>query len=99
MEKVLAIVVLIMFVWLAIPRVTQGEWIAPTAIDPGSWVTHQTYTANYESNQLAQADSAPSQGFGWFHFDFWNDDNYRAPGIPATTADLDFRSPSTEFRD
>ena len=72
MEKFLAIVVLIIVVLIAIPHLKAGEWIAPTAIDPHSWVT--TYPLG--TPELAQANAVPSQGYGWFHFDFWNHSPY-----------------------
>ena len=89
MEKVLAIVFLIAFVWLAIPRIAHGEWIAPTAIAPNSWATQ------YDNSGYAEASDSPSNGIGWFHFDFWNHPTDQ--GQPATTQDLHFRSPSQEF--
>ena len=100
MEKFLAIVILILFVWLAIPHIVRGEWIAPTAISPNSWVTSYTVGNGLgdsnQANQLAEAASIPSQGLGWFHFDFWN--NPPTEGRPATTNDLSLRSPNKEFK-
>jgi len=89
MDKVLAIVFLIVFVWLAIPRIAQVEWIAPTAVPPNSWTTQ------YDTSGNAEALANPPEGFGWFHFDFWNHPTDQ--GQPATTQDLHFRSPSQEF--
>jgi hypothetical protein len=89
MGKILAIVFLILFVWLAIPRIVQGEWLAPTAIAPNSWVVQ------YDTTGLAEASAAPAAGFGWFHFDFWN--HPTTEGQPVTTQDLNFRSPRSEF--
>ncbi|MES2224866.1 MAG: hypothetical protein V4478_02670 [Patescibacteria group bacterium] len=66
MERILAIVVLIVVVWVAIPHVRAGEWLAPTAISPDSWV------AAYDTTGYAQASATPPEGYGWFHFDFWN---------------------------
>jgi hypothetical protein len=97
MEKVLAIVVLIIFVWLAIPRLVQGQWIAPTALMPGSWAATDTYPGTtYQSADFAQALATPPQGFGWFHFDFWNGPS--SGGEPATTQDLRLRPVSAEFQ-
>lgn len=90
MERILAIVVLIVFVWLAIPRLIQGEWIAPTAVMPNSWVA--SYAAQ---NGLANADT-PSEGFGWFHFDFWN--NPSLAGQSASASDVHLRSPRNELQ-
>ncbi len=84
MDKILAIVVLVLFVWLAIPRILQGEWLAPTASMPGSW------------NSVAEASANPPGGFGWFHFDFWNTPT--ANGQPFADTDTRLRPVSREFR-
>ena len=91
MERILAIVVLLTFVWLAIPRLIQGQWFAPTAIAPDSWVLNSPY-----DTRLAEASATPPQGFGWFHFDFWNTPTTQ--GEVITTADTRFRRPKDEFR-
>jgi hypothetical protein len=90
MDKILAIVVLVLFVWIAIPRLIHGQWIAPTAVAPNSW------EASYvRQSGLADA-SAPSTGFGWFHFDFWNHPSLQ--GQPASTNDLRLRPPKYELQ-
>jgi hypothetical protein len=96
MEKILAIAVLLIFIWLAIPRLVHGQWIAPTAVEPGSWTTQTSALVSPATAGLAEAAGTPSEGFGWFHFDFWNHPSLA--GQPATTADLHFRSPSQEFK-
>jgi hypothetical protein len=83
MEKVLAIVVLLVFVWLAIPHLAQGQWIAPTAIAPNSWVV------GYDTTGNAAALATPPQGYGWFHFDFWNTPT--TAGQPVTRSDFSLR--------
>jgi len=66
MGKILAIVGLILFVWMAIPHVKNREWLAPTPISPNSWVV------TYDTTGYAAAAAEPSTGYGWFRFDFWN---------------------------
>ncbi len=67
MGKILAIVFLILFIWVAIPHIAKGEWLAPTEIAPNSWLI-----VSPNDTDLATASASPIQGFGWFHFDFWN---------------------------
>jgi hypothetical protein len=64
--KILAIVVILVGLWYVIPHVRRGEYIAPTAIMPGSWITRD------DRSGLALAMATPPEGVGWFHFDFWN---------------------------
>ena len=60
MGKVLAIIFLVVFAWYAVPILSRGIWIAPTAYDTESWWGDQPFT--YDP-QVAQA------GYGWFNFD------------------------------
>lgn len=80
MGKVLAIVFLIVFIWWAYPFVSRGEWFAPTAVAPNTWM----------SNYLAQDDrtllATPPTGSGWFRFDFWN--NPQTPPRPIVRSDF-----------
>jgi hypothetical protein len=96
MDKFLAIVVLLAFVWLAIPRLISEQWIAPTPVAPNSWATAPSAYVSSFGAEEAQAAATPPEGFGWFHFDFWNHPTLEAQ--PASTADLKFRSPGQEFR-
>lgn len=67
MGKVLAIVFLIVFVWWAYPFVSRGVWITPTVVMPDSWM------GDYVRANNADYLATPPSGYGWFHFDFWND--------------------------
>ena len=80
MGKVLAIIFVIIFIWWAIPHFARGEWIAPTAIAPDSWVTE------WDKTGYASALATPPQGYGWFHYDAWN--NPPLEGRPVTKSDL-----------
>lgn len=102
MDKILAIAVLVVFVWLAIPRIIQGQWLSPTVTAPNTWETaynngDSVIAGNYNQPELTEADASTPAGYGWYHFDFWN----KPPitGEPATKADLQFRSPRNEFKD
>ncbi len=81
MGKVLAIVFLIVFVWWAAPLFARGEWFAPTAVMPGSWM----------ADALPADDRAllatPPEGYGVGRFDFWNKPD---PYLRSVTND-DFR--------
>jgi hypothetical protein len=81
MGKILAIVFILLFVWVAVPHLKQGEWIAPTAIAPNSWVVA------YDDTGYAAASATPIQGYGWFHFDFWNHD-VNTPGRAVSRGDF-----------
>lgn len=96
MDKILAIVILLLFVWLAIPRLIHGQWITPTAVPPNSWVVANNYPGGtHTSSSLAASASTPTQGFGWFRFDFWN---HSSPeGQPATSNDVRLRPVRYEF--
>jgi hypothetical protein len=96
MEKILAIVVLVVVAWWAVPYIAHGEFIAPTAVAPNSWVTsYNLGGSNYSGgDQVAQSASQPSQGYGFFRFDFWN--NPPTQGRPVTQSDTRLRSPSSE---
>ncbi len=62
--KVIAVIFVILFLWVGYPHFARGEWIAPTAISPGNWWLAQTPQYRYLGK--------PTQGYGWFRFDFWN---------------------------
>lgn len=64
MGKILATIFLIIFIWIAYPHFSRGEWIAPTALPPGYWGLE--YAPQY--TYLAE----PESGYGWFRFDFWH---------------------------
>ncbi len=66
MGKVLAIIGVILLVWVMYPHVRAGEFIAPTAIAPDTWMSD--YVSSHGQDYLA----TPPQGYGWFRFDFWN---------------------------
>lgn len=80
MEKVLAIVFLIIFVLFAIPHLRRGEWIAPTAIAPYGWPLEST------DPNLRPYLATPPEGYGWFRFDFWNIPP--SPGRPVRRSDF-----------
>jgi hypothetical protein len=83
MEKVLAIVVLVVVLWVAIPHLMAGEWLAPTAVAPHSWIT------SYDTTGYAAASATPPEGYGWFHFDFW--DNPSPTGRSVQKDDFSLR--------
>jgi hypothetical protein len=85
MDKFLAIVLLIIVILIAIPHIKAGEWFAPTAVMPNSWIT----TSQLDDDSLAQANAVPSTGSGMFHFDFWNHSPYDAR--PIQKSDFDIR--------
>ncbi len=90
MEKVLAIVVLIVALLIAAPHIKAGEWLAPTPVMPGSWVT------TYDTTGNAAAAATPPEGYGWFHFDFWNNGPSSAgrsfsEGRPVQKGDFNIR--------
>ncbi|GEM_PF-1485096 len=85
MERVLAIVVLVVVIWWAVPFIAHGQWFAPTGIAPNSWVT------GYDTTGLAAAASTPTEGYGVFHFDFWN--NSSPQGRPVTKNDFRLEKP------
>ncbi|HWC58004.1 MAG TPA: hypothetical protein VG621_03605 [Candidatus Paceibacterota bacterium] len=76
--KVIAVIFLIVFFLVAIPSLMRGEWIAPTALPPDSWIVA-------EAPQYASL-AAPSSGYGWFRFDVWN--NPPREGRPVTRGDF-----------
>ncbi|MEO5646071.1 MAG: hypothetical protein ABIQ91_01190 [Candidatus Paceibacterota bacterium] len=95
MGKILAIVFLILFIWVAIPHIAKGEWIAPTAIAPNSWLAGNSYNnqlanASFGAPEVSKAAASPVQGYGWFHFDFWKHDP-SAPGRVVTKSDFSLR--------
>ena len=73
MGKVLAIIFLVVFCWYAVPILSKGIWIAPTAY-PDYWWDEQPF--GY-TPQVAQ------QGYGWFSFD-----PRKAPDPGQTTANV-----------
>lgn len=66
MERIIAIVGLIFFLWFAIPHLSRGEWIAPTAAPADHWA----YAIAAPGSQELLA--TPPEGYGWFRFDIWN---------------------------
>lgn len=66
MEKILAIVFLIVFLWVAIPHIRQGEWLAPAVVPYDHWALE--YAAPGSRALLA----TPPLDYGWYRFDFWN---------------------------
>lgn len=88
MGKILAIVFLLLFIWVAIPHLKQGEWIAPTAVMPNSWITQPNYASDPRVTEVAAASASPIQGFGWFHFDFWNYDHISQQGRVVSKGDF-----------
>ncbi len=66
MEKIIAIAGLVVFFWYAIPHISRGEWIAPTAAPYEHWAFE--YAAPSSRELLA----TPPEGYGWFRFDGWN---------------------------
>jgi hypothetical protein len=66
MEKILAAIFLILFIWVAVPHVKRFEWLAPTAAPSGWW------GFKYGPNGSEELLATPPQGYGWFRFDAWN---------------------------
>jgi hypothetical protein len=85
MGKVLAIVFLIVFVWWAAPLFARGEWFAPSAIMPGSWMAD---SLSVDDRELL---STPPEGYGVGHFDFWNGHSGKLRS--ATRDDFRLRDP------
>jgi len=66
MERFLAIVFLLLFIWFAVPHVMRGEWFAPTAGPADHWAYE------YAAPGTKQLLATPPEGYGVFRFDFWN---------------------------
>ncbi len=66
LEKILAGAIAILIVYVMVPHVKRGEYLAPTPIAPNTWM------ADYIDSDYAQAMSSPDQGFGMRRIDFWN---------------------------
>lgn len=81
MGKVLAIVFLVVFIWWAYPFVSRGEWIAPTAVAPNTWMS------NYLSQEDRTLLATPPEGYGWSRFDFWNSPP-QTPPRPVVRSDF-----------
>ena len=81
MGKVIAIVGVIWFVWVMYPRLKKGEFIAPTAVAPNTWM------ADYLPADQQVLLATPPQGYGWFRFDFWNREA-PLPGRPVYRSDF-----------
>ncbi len=78
MGKVLATIGALLLVWVMYPHLVRGEWIAPTAIPPGTWL----------AAQAPRYLSEPQIGYGWGRFDVWNNH----PNAPLRTVyKSDFR--------
>lgn len=81
MDKVLAIIIAVAFIWVSFPHVKNGEWVAPTPLPPGWWGLAQAPEYSY----LVE----PKQGYGWFRFDVWNDTS-PSEGRPVYESDFRF---------
>ena len=57
-------ILIIVFGWRHIKR---GVWIAPNPLYPDSW------TLEWDDSEYARAMATPPQGYGWRHYDFWNE--------------------------
>lgn len=66
MEKILAIVFLLLFIWVAIPHVERGEWLAPAAAPYDHWAF------DYSVPGSRELLATPPLDYGWYRFDFWN---------------------------
>ena len=80
MGKIIATIAAILVIWVMYPHFVRGEWIAPTAIAPDSWMSE--YVSSHGQDYLA----TPPQGYGWFRFDFWN--NPSVTGRPVYKSDF-----------
>lgn len=65
-EKVLVILGVLLGVWVMYPHIRAGKFIAPTPIAAGTWM------AEYFPEDTRTLLATPPQGYGWYHFDFWN---------------------------
>jgi hypothetical protein len=83
MAKILAIIFLILFIWVAIPHIKRNEWLGPTAVKPGWW------GLNYDTSGLGTASATLPDGYGWFRYDYWN--NPPLEGRPVTRDDFRLR--------
>lgn len=83
MTQVLAIIFLVLFVWVAVPHIARGEWLAPTAMPYDHWA--HAYAIPGSREMLA----TPPEGYGWFRFDFWN--NPPATGRSVQKGDFALR--------
>lgn len=61
MGKILAIIFLIVFAWVAIPKIAQAQWFAPT-LQPSYWWGDPIYTYQQQTAQ---------RGYGWVNVNFW----------------------------
>lgn len=83
MEKILAIIVAVLVIWVMLPHAKRGEFLAPNPLPPNTWIT------NYSQDSYTQASSSPEEGFGFRRFDFWN--GVSNDSRSAVTEDFEFR--------
>ncbi len=79
-EKILAGLLAVLIIWVMIPHVRKGEFVAPNPLPPNSW------TLFFDHSAQAQAAATPDQGYGFRRFDFWN--NPPLEGRPTTKEDF-----------
>ncbi len=65
MEKIIATIGLVLFIWWGYPHIKNGEWFAPNPIPQEFW-------------GLAQAPEFnnypwPKEGYGVYKYDIWNE--------------------------
>ena len=82
MGKVLAIVFILVFVWWAWPHLRRGEWIAPTAVAPNTWMS------DYLPEDQRVLLATPPESYGWFRFDFWHASSNSTIGRPVVKNDF-----------
>lgn len=64
--KILAALLAILILWIFIPHIIEGRFIAPNPIHPHSW------SLQWDNSDYARAMATPPEGYGWRRFDFWN---------------------------
>lgn len=80
-QKILAAAIAILIVWVMVPHVKRGEFIAPNPLPANTWMSE------YVESNYHQTLATPPEGYGFRRFDFWNE----APlsGRPAEKDDFD----------
>lgn len=81
--KIISLAIALLIVWFGVPHIKRGVWIAP---NPLPW---QSWTLQYDASDATQALASMPQGYGWRHYDFWN--NPPLTGEPVQKGDFKLR--------
>jgi hypothetical protein len=81
--RIIAAIIAILIVWVMVPHIKQGEFLAPNPIAPNTWM------ATYVDSDYHRAMATPPDGYGFRRYDVWNDPSLE--GRPATKDDFQLR--------